>query len=127
MYILYIEDNQHDVDLTRRYLARHAPEIRLDHAATYAEGVAKLAQCPPAEPVYELLLTDMRLPDGDGLKILDHVPSKSLPLPVIVLTGTGSEEVAVSALKGGAEDYIVKRHDYLTRLPALLEKSLGRY
>lgn len=142
MYILYLEDNQRDVDLTRRYLARHAPEIRLDRAATCAEAMAKLARCTRERPVYELLLTDMWLPDGDGLGILAYVRGQSLPIPVVVLTditaddstGKGNagkdsagEEVAVSALKGGAEDYITKRHDYLTRLPALLEKALNRY
>ncbi|MCC7061040.1 MAG: response regulator, partial [Burkholderiaceae bacterium] len=74
-----------------------------------------------------MVLTDMRLPDGDGLKVLAYVRSQALPIPVIVLTGTGSEEVAVAALKGGAEDYIAKRQDYLARLPNLLVNTLTRF
>ena len=127
MYILYIEDNQNDADLTRRYLARHASDITMDHARTYGEAMTKLAACSHEQPIYDLVLTDMRLPDGDGLMVLTHLRSRSLPVPVIVLTGTGSEEMAVSALKGGAEDYITKRHDYLTRLPSLFENTLLRY
>lgn len=127
MHILYVEDNQNDADLTRRYLARNAPEMTMEHARSYNEAVAKLAACSQEQPIYDLLLTDMRLPDGDGLKVLAHVRDRALPIPVIVLTGTGSEEMAVSALKGGAEDYITKRHDYLTRLPTLLENTLKRF
>jgi PAS domain S-box-containing protein len=127
MHILYIEDNQIDADLTHRHLARHAPYITMEHVSTYGDALAKLAQCSQERPIYDLVLTDMRLPDGDGLKVLAHVRSQALPIPVIVLTGTGSEEMAVSALKGGAEDYIAKRHDYLTRLPALLENTLNRF
>ena len=127
MRILYVEDNQSDVDLTRRYLARHAPEITLEHAATFGEAMQKLAECSQEVPRYDLALTDMRLPDGDGLKILAHIRGRALPIPVIVLTGTGNEELAVSALKGGAEDYIVKRHDYLTRLPTLFRNTLSRF
>lgn len=127
MYILYIEDDQNDADLTRRYLARHASDISMDHARTYSEALAKLAMCSQEQPIYDMVLTDMRLPDGDGIMVLGHIRGRTLPLPVIVLTGTGSEEMAVTALKGGAEDYITKRHDYLMRLPTLLEKTLTRY
>ena len=127
MYILYIEDDQNDADLTRRYLARHASDIAMDHARTYSEALAKLAVCSREQPIYDMVLTDMRLPDGDGIMVLGHIRSRALPLPVIVLTGTGSEEMAVTALKGGAEDYISKRHDYLMRLPTILEKTLTRY
>src|SRR5688572_18263894 len=127
MYILYIEDNQSDADLTRRYLTRHAPQIKLELASTYGEAMALLAKSTQAQPLYDLILTDMRLPDGDGLKVLAHVRAHALPIPVIVLTGMGSEEMAVSALKGGAEDYITKRHDYLTHLPSALQNTLSRY
>ncbi len=127
MHILYVEDNQTDADLTRRHFARHAPQITLEHARTYGEAITKLAASSQDHAIYDLVLTDMRLPDGDGLKVLSHIRSNALPIPVIVLTGMGSEEMAVSALKGGAEDYITKRHDYLTSLPTLLENTLMRF
>jgi PAS domain S-box-containing protein len=99
----------------------------MDYALTYSEAMEKLAACSQEEPIYELILSDMRLPDGDGLRVLSHVRSRALPIPMILLTGAGSEEMAVSALKGGAEDYIIKRQDYLTRLPTLLENTLNRF
>jgi PAS domain S-box-containing protein len=127
MHILYVEDNQHDADLTRRYLTRYAAHIRMEHAPTYTRAIEKLAASTSEVPIYDLVLTDMRLPDGDGLRVLAHVRGRALPIPVIMLTGTGSEEMAVAALKGGAEDYITKRHDYLAYLPALLENALTRF
>ena len=127
MHILYVEDNQTDIDLTRRYLTRHAPQITMEVARTYGEALAKLGDGSQEQSIYDLVLTDMRLPDGDGLKVLAHVRGHALPIPVIVLTGTGSEEIAVAALKGGAEDYISKRQDYLTRLPTTLQNTLLRF
>jgi two-component system, cell cycle sensor histidine kinase and response regulator CckA len=127
MHILYIEDNPIDADLAHRHFARHVPEVKLERVESYAEAVAKLEHCTQEQPIFDLVLTDMRLPDGNGLKLLNYIRNRALPLPVIVLTGMGSEEMAVSALKSGADDYITKRHDYLDRLPSALENALKRF
>ena len=57
---------------------------------------------------YQLCLTDMRLPDGEGLEIVRHISSAGIPTPVAVITAYGSAENAVSALKAGAFDYLSK-------------------
>ncbi|MCL2022336.1 MAG: sigma-54 dependent transcriptional regulator [Betaproteobacteria bacterium] len=57
---------------------------------------------------YQLCLTDMRLPDGEGLEIVRHISEQSAPTPVAVITAYGSAENAVSALKAGAFDYLSK-------------------
>ena len=57
---------------------------------------------------YDLCLTDMRLPDGDGLKLLEHVGQNYASTPVAVITAHGSAENAVAALKAGAFDYLAK-------------------
>ncbi len=57
---------------------------------------------------YDLCLTDMRLPDGDGLKLLEHVARHYAATPVAVITAHGSAENAVAALKAGAFDYVSK-------------------
>lgn len=57
---------------------------------------------------YQLCLTDMRLPDGDGLELVRHIADTVADLPVAVITAHGSAENAVSALKAGAFDYIAK-------------------
>ena len=57
---------------------------------------------------YELCLTDMRLPDGDGLEVLRHIAEHHGNTPVAVITAFGSTENAVAALKAGAFDYLAK-------------------
>ncbi len=72
---------------------------------------------------YDLCLTDMRVPDGDGLDLLDHVSRHYPSTPVAVITAFGSAENAVAALKAGAFDYIAKPVA-LTQLRALVESAL---
>ena len=57
---------------------------------------------------YDLALTDMRLPDGDGLQVLRHIAENYGNTPVAVITAFGSTENAVAALKAGAFDYLAK-------------------
>jgi two-component system response regulator PilR (NtrC family) len=72
---------------------------------------------------YDLCLTDMRLPDGDGLNLLDHMSKHYAATPVAVITAHGSAENAVAALKAGAFDYLAKPVS-LTQLRALVRSAL---
>ena len=127
MNILYVEDNQVDADLLIRKFARTVPEWGIDWVKTLAGAYTKLEQLDPKQSVYDVVLTDMRLPDGNGISLLSFLHERSISLPAIVLTGLGNEETVVAALKAGATDYVVKREDYLTRLPAVMEKALNRH
>lgn len=72
---------------------------------------------------YDLCLTDMRLPDGLGLELVEHIGTDYSGLPVAVITAYGSAENAVSALKAGAFDYITKPIS-LKQLRPLVESAL---
>ena len=72
---------------------------------------------------YELCLTDMRLPDGDGLAVLAYVAKHHPNMPVAVITAHGSTENAVAALKAGAFDYLAKPVS-LNQLRALVRSAL---
>ncbi len=123
MRVLYIEDSTVDADLARRMLARSAPDVELDLATCLADGLLRLDE--PGR--YDLLLTDLALPDGSGLELLARVRDRRLPIAVVILTGSGDQEAAITALKAGADDYLVKRGDYLERLPRALEAALARF
>lgn len=73
---------------------------------------------------FDLCLTDMRLPDGDGLELVRHIASLSRDVPVAVITAYGSAENAVAALKAGAFDYVSKPIG-LEQLRALVKSALS--
>ena len=87
-------------------------------AATTTEALALLSK-----NTYELCLTDMRLPDGDGLAVLAYVSKHHPNMPVAVITAHGSTENAVAALKAGAFDYLAKPVS-LNQLRTLVRSAL---
>src|SRR3989475_6382013 len=73
---------------------------------------------------YDLCLTDMRLPDGDGVELVRFIGTQFADLPVAVITAFGSTENAVAALKAGAFDYLTKPLS-LDQLRALVKSALS--
>jgi diguanylate cyclase (GGDEF)-like protein len=123
MKLLYLEDNGVDADLARRVLAREMPDLEITVAPDLAIAYTWLA----ANPDYDIALLDVRLPDGDGLELLADIRARQLPMATVLLTGTGDEHTVIRALKLQADDYLVKRDDYLERLPATLRHALARF
>jgi two-component system response regulator PilR (NtrC family) len=99
--VLVVDDEADIRELLDLTLARMG--LQADCAATLAEARQMLAGNS-----YQLCLTDMRLPDGEGLELVRHIADTVADLPVAVITAHGSAENAVSALKAGAFDYIAK-------------------
>ncbi|MES2579165.1 MAG: sigma-54 dependent transcriptional regulator [Pseudomonadota bacterium] len=93
-------------------------DIRADSAGNLTEAKQLLAS-----QSYNLCLTDMRLPDGLGLELVQHIAANYIGLPVAVITAYGSAENAVSALKAGAFDYLTKPIS-LKQLRPLVESAL---
>jgi two-component system response regulator PilR (NtrC family) len=73
---------------------------------------------------YDLCLTDMRLPDGEGLELVQYISSNLSDLPVAVITAHGNTENAVAALKAGAFDYLAKPVS-LEQLRTLVKSALS--
>ena len=76
-----------------------------------------------AAQTFDLCLTDMRLPDGNGLDLLDHIQSAGLQLPVAVITAHGNMDTAIKAMKKGAFDFLSKPID-LAALRQLVSHAL---
>ncbi|HEX5313452.1 MAG TPA: sigma-54 dependent transcriptional regulator, partial [Gammaproteobacteria bacterium] len=87
-------------------------------AADLAEARRRIAEAAP-----RLVLTDMRLPDGDGLGLVEWMRQQAPGIPVAVLTAYGNVETAVAALKAGAFDFLTKPLD-LARLRRLVADAL---
>lgn len=77
-----------------------------------------------AEAHFDLCLTDMRLPDGEGLDLVRHIAGLGVDLPVAVITAYGNAENAVAALKAGAFDYVAKPVG-LAQLRSLIKSALS--
>jgi two-component system response regulator PilR (NtrC family) len=95
---------------------------RMGLAAACAGSVAEARACL-ADGDFDLCLTDMRLPDGDGLEIVRFIAEQRAQMPVAVITAYGSTENAVAALKAGAFDYLAKPVG-LDQLRALVKSAL---
>ncbi len=94
-------------------------DIDCDTAADLAEAHRSLA-----ENQYNLCLTDMKLPDGNGLDLVKHIQDNFNNLPVAVITAFGSMDIAIEAMKVGAFDFISKPID-LGNLRNLITKALA--
>jgi signal transduction histidine kinase len=104
--VLIVDDSPEDRELYRRFL-RVDPEHQYEfiEADSASEGLRLCQATPP-----DCILLDYRLPDMDGVTFLHELRTRSggaIP-PVILLTGQGSEAVAVEAMKSGAQDYLLK-------------------
>ncbi len=75
------------------------------------------------QPCWDLCLTDMRLPDGDGIELVCEIAAQGTRTPVAVITAYGSMDTAIAALKAGAFDFISKPLD-VAHLRRLVEQAL---
>ncbi|MCL4491593.1 MAG: sigma-54 dependent transcriptional regulator [Nitrospirae bacterium] len=102
--ILVVEDKKSMSDMLTRTLQSEGYAVRA--AFTVRDGIVALASGET-----DAVITDLRLPDGDGMEVLKAVQESSLLTPVIVMTAFGSIEIAVRAVKEGAYDFITKPFD----------------
>jgi PAS domain S-box-containing protein len=119
--ILYVDDNPLDRDLVRDSLEREQEGFQLIEASSRQEFEERLQ-----EGNFDLVLSDFNILGFEGLQVIEAVKAKDPDLPVIIVTGTGSEEIAVESMRSGAADYIIKTPNHIKRLPvtigAVLEK-----
>jgi two-component system cell cycle sensor histidine kinase/response regulator CckA len=120
--ILYVDDAPLDRELVRDALEKEHGGFELIEAASRVDFEARFAQGG-----FDLVLSDFNILGFEGLQVLETVRATDPNLPVIIVTGTGSEEVAAEAIKRGAIDYVIKTPKHIQRLPytihAVLEKK----
>jgi CheY-like chemotaxis protein len=115
--ILVVDDNPMDRHLAGS-LVEKCPGLHAIYASNGKEALAVLT----AEPT-DLVLTDMLMPEMDGLNLVKEVRDQHPFVPVILMTAFGSEEIAIQALKQGAASYVPKRnlsHDLAETLDNVL-------
>ncbi len=112
-----------DDEKTTREGLRAALEDRYD---VYLADDAKSATSLLEQEHFDVLLTDFRLPNEDGLKLIARAKSLSKPPICILMTAYGSEELAVQAMKLGADDYIAKGRLQIDELEMRIARALRR-
>ncbi len=115
--ILIVDDESDILELLELTLARMGMEVARAMNINDAKHMLALHH-------FDLCLTDMRLPDGEGLELVQHIVDSSADLPVAVITAHGTTENAVAALKTGAFDYLAKPVS-LQQLRSLVKSALN--
>ena len=100
--ILVIDDDVAFCKMLSSFLARNNYDVRTAYSAQTAQEVAA------AEKPFDLFITDLRLPDDDGIDLMVTLLKQFPSTPVILMTGYSDVTTAVKALKNGAADYITK-------------------
>jgi CheY-like chemotaxis protein/anti-sigma regulatory factor (Ser/Thr protein kinase) len=101
--ILVVDDSAVDRRLAGGLLSKDAA-FQVQFCENGVEATAAIGHAPP-----DLVITDLQMPEMDGLELVEHIKLTLPHLPVILMTSMGSEEIAVQALERGASSYVPKR------------------
>ncbi len=102
--LLLVEDNPADALLLRHALAEASESFfEVTHVQSMGEAVRRLA-----EERFDAILLDLSLPDSRGLKTVEQADDVAGQVPIIVMTGLDDEGTAIDAVRGGAQDFLIK-------------------
>lgn len=116
--ILVVDDNRDDRELIRREITRAFPRYQV----TEIPGPDAFQQALSADN-FDLVVTDYQLQWSTGIKVLQLVKDQYPDSLVIMFTGTGTEEIAVEAMKKGLDDYLIKSPAHYSRLAAAINAA----
>lgn len=119
--ILVIDDSAQDRELIERELRRVATEVVLVTVRDPSELEGALSG-----QRFDLAITDYQLHWSTGLEVLKRLKQHSSELPVVMFTASGSEEIAVEAMKEGLDDYLTKTVQHYPKLPFVAAAALER-
>jgi len=114
--ILFVEDSDADAELIRLHLELDGVQAEFQRVDDEPRYLAALEATP------NLILSDYSLPRFNGLRALQLLRERKLDIPFILISGTVGEDIAVNAIKQGADDYIMK--DRLSRLGSAIQHAL---
>ena len=119
--ILYIDDYDLDRELVKDALEKEHGGFELIEASNQREFYQLLKTGE-----FDVVLSDFNIAGFEGLQVLQAVREHNPSIPVIIVTGTGSEEIAVNAMKLGASDYVIKRSQHIRKLPQTIFTAMEK-
>lgn len=124
--VLLVEDNDVHALLIQRIFEENGSAWSVSRVSTLADALRFLDENKNSLP--DVVIADYRLPDGTGLDLTGSAGSpEDVGFPLIILTGVGSEKLAVQTMKSGAMDYVVKSPDDLRNLPSTVSRILKEW
>lgn len=109
VHILLIEDNLAEARFLQEVLRQYEfQDFHIFHVQRLNEALQELEQKKSSD-LYDIVLLDLTLPDSNGLSSLVDIMQSQPTLPIVVLTNTNDDDLAVEAVKKGAQDYLVKK------------------
>lgn len=120
--ILLLDDNPDDRMLARRELERHFPECMITEVGD-RYGFERVVE---SDLPFDLVITDYQMRWTTGLDVLKYVKAHAPQMPVIMFTATGTQEIAVEAMKHGLDDYVIKSPRHYARLPISVRTCMDR-
>jgi signal transduction histidine kinase len=117
--ILIVDDDEVDRIAVRRAIKTAGIQVEVHEADTCAGAILTLKTEP-----FDCIFLDYRLPDQDGLALVQTIRAEGILSPLIVLTGQGDEQIAVDLMKAGASDYLAKSKISPGRLAQMLRNAL---
>ncbi|MBI5830561.1 MAG: response regulator, partial [Chloroflexi bacterium] len=119
--VLLIDDSPDDRALAMRELRRAFPGLQAVEIDS-ADGLAAALEAGD----FDLVISDVSMPWATGLGNLRAFKARWPDCPVIILTGTGSEQIAAESITAGLDDYVLKSPHHIARLPLAARSALGR-
>ena len=120
--VLLIEDSAEEAELIQMMLAQSRREaLRVEHVPRLGDGLARLASAP-----FDVVLLDFSLPDSSGLVSFERARAAAPHVPIVILTNLDDEEMALAAVREGAQDYLVKRQVDNDLLLRSIRYAIGR-
>lgn len=121
--VLHIEDTTAEAKTIQRLLSiSSGVTFEIDWVQSLTAGLRKLADAS-----YDVVLSDLQLPEGYGLETFRMVQGQAADLPIILLTNIEDETVALRALASGAQDYLIKSQIDSKRLKRALLYGIERH
>ncbi len=126
LHVLIVEDSEHDRVTIRRALNRSCTSFTLEECVRAEDAMERVV---PGNDSLDVIVIDHGLPGMSGLELCTTILQENIDIPLVLLTGSGSEQLAVEALKAGVADYLIKDpgEGFLDLLPVVLQEVVKKH
>ncbi|MBL1211295.1 ATP-binding protein [Geminocystis sp. GBBB08] len=122
LHILLVEDNLPDIIIIKKQFQKlQTLQVDLTHVSTCREAIINLQNT-----TFDVILLDLSLPDSQNLDTVKTIYAHSNDIPILILTGLDDEEIAITSVREGAQDYLVKGEINLDNLQRAIRYAIER-